>query len=297
MQIDRIFTVLDKPKHEQAALARTRELIAHRGPAKPRRPDQVAAFCWQPLAEAAKTVGAADAKALKRNLIDERKHWLAEMLAEQGADNLASKTIWTPQIADWISSNLTPDRFDLVVKSIHRHPHLEPSETDWELLNGCPVPLLLTANPPVKRRRNVLAAIDLQKLDRKHQALNFQVLDAAATLARLTDSELHVACAVEYSQVLRDLDVIDPDTLQRRLKKDSAPLLASLCAPYEVATEHRHFPLGKAGMALNQTAKTIKAGTIVMGSFPHPGKALFGVGNTASRIIRKANCDVLIVPT
>ena len=158
-----------------------------------------------------------------------------------------------------------------MVKSVHRHRQLELSDTDWQLLHSCPVPLLLTASPPVKRRRQVLAAVDLRHLDRKHQALNFKVLDAAATLARVTGGSLHIGCAVEYSQVLRDLDLIEPNKLRDKLKEDSRPLLTTLKAPYEVSDEHCHFPVGKAGRAINQLAKEVKAGTIRHGRHGPPG--------------------------
>lgn len=294
MHLDRIFTVLDKPKHEQVAFARAQTLMhATKGKG---RPHVAAAFCWHPLAESTRSLGSKDAKSLKTNMIAERKQWLAEMLEDLPSPlPIKPEVIWTPQLADWVADNLTTERFDLVVKSVHRHRQLEPSDTDWELLRHCQLPLLLTASPPVKRRRQILATIDVRHLDRAHQALNFQVLDAAASLANVTGGDIHIGCAVEYSEVLRDLDFTDPKALQKRFESNSRPMLQKLCAPYGIPPEHCHFPLGKAGIAINTLAKQVKAGTVVMGAFPHPGKALLGLPNTAGRIISKANCDVLIV--
>ena len=46
MRIDSILTILDKPKHEQLALARAVTLAD-----RAQVPLTLAAFCWQPLAD------------------------------------------------------------------------------------------------------------------------------------------------------------------------------------------------------------------------------------------------------
>ncbi|MEM6708146.1 MAG: universal stress protein [Pseudomonadota bacterium] len=296
MQLDRIFTILDKPKHEQAALKRLQGLSAP-APNRKRKPSHVAAsFCWHPLGEARKTLGAEDAKQLKKNLMGSREEWLAELLDSERYPQIKGRVVWTPQLAEWVIDNLSPDRFDLIIKTVLKQRHLKLTDSDWRLVNASPIPVLLTAQPSVKRRRHVVAAVDLLDLDRKHQALNFQVLSAAASLAMASGCELHVACAVEFSEVLRDLDLIEPRAVREKLIKKSRPLLKTLCAPFEIPDERMHFPLGKAGYALNSVCKSVKAHTIVVGSFPHPEKAWLGLGNTATRIIGKSNVDVLVVP-
>jgi universal stress protein E len=206
MRIDSILTILDKPKHEQLAFARARA-VAERTKA----PLTLAAFCWAPLAGGGAEFTPAVRDAIRRQLIEERRGWQRELVATQRLEHLTvqRKTVWTDDIARWVAREADKHDGMLIVKSVHKSRTLLHTPLDWRLLRESRAPILLAQ--PRKRRttRNILAALDLRHIDEKHQALNRSVLDAAATFARLFDAKVHCVYAVEVSQVLRDLDIVD----------------------------------------------------------------------------------------
>ena len=155
--------------------------------------------------------------------------------------------------------------------------------------------MLLAAN---KRRRNVkdvLAAIDLRTRDRKHRTLNLKVLDAASRFARAQGAKLHCVAVVEYSEVLRDLDIISVPEVRREVVAKTADLLDALVNRHDIARSRIHRPAGKVGQMVAVTARKINASLIVVGSAARRGPSAELLGGSAEKILSKAPCDVLTV--
>ena len=81
MRLASIVTIMDKPKHRQVALSRALALqqLSHT------HIDAVS-FCWQSLADASDALDADQRRAMKREILRERKAW---QRACAGAVNLA----------------------------------------------------------------------------------------------------------------------------------------------------------------------------------------------------------------
>jgi universal stress protein E len=292
MRIDSILTILDKPKHEQVALARARTLAERTG-----APLTLAAFCWQPLAGAGAEFTAAVRDAIRRRLIEERRAWQRELVATQRIEHLdvRRKTVWTDDIARWVAREADKRAGSLLVKSVHKSRTLLHTPLDWRLLRESRAPILLAQ--PRKRRttRNVLAALDLRHIDEIHQTLNRKVLDAAATFARLFDAKMHCVYAVEVSEVLRDLDIVNPRRALKNAREASRDALEELLEPYGLSPRAVHFPVGKIGRAVPAVARAVRADLLIVGTSARRTRLRFGLGNSAERLLTKSVCDVLAV--
>lgn len=292
MRIDTVLTILDKPKHDQLALARAR-VVAGRA----RAPLTAAAFCWQPLAAGSSSLSERDRAAIKDRLVEERRLWQRELLAAQTLETLdvKQKTVWTDDIAGWVAREVRKTSGTLIVKSLHKSRTLLHTPLDWRLLREAQAPVLL-AQPRQRRAvRNVLAAIDLRHLDGMHRRLNENVMDAATTFARLFDARVHCVYAVEVSQVLRDLDVVDARRALQNARDSTRAALADLLEPYGIAPAEVHFPVGKLSQAVSTVARKVKADLLVLGTSARRFKQRLGLGNSAERLLTKAVCDVLAV--
>lgn len=292
MQIESILTILDKPKHEQVALARAEELAQRTG-----APLTLAAFCWQPLAGGGPAFTPAVRDAIKRQLVEERQAWQRSLVATRNLESLTvrQKTVWTDDIAGWVAREAEKRRGTLLVKSVHKSRSLLHTPLDWQLLRESQAPILLAQ--PRKRRatRNILAALDLRHVDRMHQSLNRQVLDAAVTFARLFDAKVHCVYAVEISQVLRDLDVVDARRALKNAQEASREALEELLEPHGIPARDVHFPVGKIGQTVPAVARTVRADLLVVGTSARRARQRFGLGSSAERLLTKAVCDVLAV--
>lgn len=296
MQFKKIVTILDKPKHAQSALDLTCRLREQAD-----SDVELLSFCWSSLIGERTALNADERKQIKARMVKQRREWLQALLAGRQLNDtdVRARAIWTHDIAHWMADHTKENPTDLVIKSAHPSQTLLHTPLDWELLQTCPVPVLLTtttaARPSPKKQRNVLAAIDLRHTDRRHQRLNQKVLQAANDYAQLIGAKLHCVSAVEVSTVLKDLDIVDPREVQRRLLRQSQEELRALLKPYDIPKTRQHFPIGKAGLAVNQVARKLKTELLVVGTNAKRARVRLGLGNSAQRILARAATDVLAV--
>src|SRR4029453_701582 len=84
---------------------------------------------------------------------------------------------------------------DLVLKDTHHHSLLQRTlltNTDWELIRACPVPLLLVKPSPWASVPRVCAAVDPGHANDKPAVLDNRIVDHAALLAKRLGGELHL---------------------------------------------------------------------------------------------------------
>ena len=290
MDAKRALVVLDKPKHKQTALDRALDL-------QPRLDLtlELAAFCWQSAVASEQLFSAEERRLVKQSMLLDRKAWQRSLVDDSGLRGVRMHTAWTDDIPSWLSRRLAKAPVDLVVKSVQPRARRVETPLDWQLLRVCPAPLLLAAPNRRKPAGRVLAAVDLRHNDRTHQRLNRRVLAAANTFAQAYGAELHCVYALEISEVLRDLDLVDERAARKRMLASAQAGLDALLAPYDVKKRNRHFPVGKVGHAVAQTAAKLKADLLVVGSYAHRVRQMVGLGNSAERILTRASTDVLAV--
>ncbi|XOV83364.1 MAG: universal stress protein [bacterium] len=287
MDIQKIITVLDKPKHDQVAWRRTLALQKASGAAA-----EVVSFAWNVMCESSSGLSADERRQLRHSLVQARKTWLQDLVA---GHEVRSRVIWTQDIARWVIEEAAKQQPDLVVKTVHKSGSVVHTPIDWQLLQDCPAPVLLTTKGRKRTNGVVLASIDPRATDTRHRHLNCNVLEAAHRFAALHNAEVHVVFAVELSKVLLDLDVVDERASKKKVVDKVTPELNRLLAPYKMPRARIHMPVGKAGAVVAQTARQLKADTLVVGTYAQRARRAVGLGNTAQRIVTRSVCDVLAV--
>lgn len=291
-KLDSILVILDKPKHAQTALVRAQSLAeatkAHL---------HLVSFAWLAMAEEKDVFDAHQRRAMKKAVLDERKVWLRQQVLDHKltAADVSTEVVWTNDIAGWVQGRVADGKTHLVIKSVHHSKTLMHTPLDWDLLRRCDAPLLLVSTKRKRKSGNVLATLDLRNADRKHQVMNLRVLDAAERFAEMGGGKMHCVSAVEYSVVLRDLDIIDVRKKHKEAKQRSAHLLEALLEPYDIPKARVHMPAGKVGQMVNSIARKIDADLLVVGSSAHRRLGEILIGSSAEKILSRANCDVLAV--
>ncbi len=293
-----VLVILDKPKHEQSALAEAKTLLVEHPEAHVR----LVSFVWHAMAEQKNVFDASQRRAIKKEIVRTREVWLRDLIRDEGlsAASISIEVVWTDGIAEWVEANSADA--DLVIKSVHKSKTLVHTPLDWELIRTCPQPLLLVGGWKGKRRKkktkaenDVIATIDLRSEDSKHRKLNFQVLDAAARFAKIRGGRLHCVAVVEYSEVLSDLELIDPHRVRKEAVAASSDFLQALIEPYHIAKTRVHRPAGKVGHMVAATVRKTGAGLVVVGSAARRGLGATLLGNSAEKILERSPCDVLVV--
>ena len=293
-----ILVILDKPKHEQSALADARKLLAK----SPGAHLRLISFVWHAMAEQKNVFDAHQRRALKKEIVRNREVWLRDLVRDEGlsGSSVTIEVVWTDDISGWVEANAGDA--DLVVKSVHKSQTLLHTPLDWELMRTCPRPLLLVGGFRGKRKKraaksenDVIATLDLRHDDRKHRLLNFKVLDAATRFAELRGGKLHCVAVVEYSEVLSDLEIVDPRKVRKEAIAASGEFLEALIEPYDIAKTRVHRPAGKVGHMVAATARKTGAGLVVVGSAARRGLGAKLIGNSAEKILERSPADLLVV--
>lgn len=291
-----LLVILDKPKHEQTALDEACRLQSARSATHLR----LVSFVWLAMAEQKEVFDAHQRRALKKEIVRTREAWLRNLVLDRklSGASVSIEVIWTDDIAAWVAAECGSS--DLVVKSVHKTKTLLHTPLDWALIRSCPAPLLLVGTRTARRRpkaeaNDVIAALDLRDNDRTHQMLNLKVLDAAARFAEIRGGNLHCVAVIEYSEVLSDLDMIDPRKVRREAVAANQEFLSALIAPYHIPKNRIHLPAGKVGHLVEATARKTGAGLVVVGSAARRGVGARVLGNSAEKILQRSPVDLLVV--
>jgi universal stress protein E len=196
---------------------------------------------------------------------------------------------------------------DLVVKDTHYHSPLRRtffSNTDWQLVRTCPVPLLLAKAADWPREPRIVAAVDPSHRHAKPAALDGDILDAALRVAKCVDGQVEavhaffpaalLAATAGVAGVPLATDVATTELLEAertRIERDVVDLAASRGLGRDAA----RLLQGAAAEVLPRYLDQVRASLLVMGAISRSRLQEFFIGSTAERVLDRLPCDVLVV--
>jgi len=197
------------------------------------------------------------------------------------------------------------NRHDLVMIAAEGRGDLRESTfttTALRLMRECPCPVWVLRRPRTDFRRRIMAAVDPDPMDERRDALNESVMDLAAALAELEDSELHVVHAwIPYGRSILTAPIagLSADEVRRYLRETREGherLLHELLLrhPPNGLTRCVHLVEGAAHRVIPEVAVALEVESIVMGTVCRDGVAGWVIGNTAEVVLRRVGCSMLI---
>lgn len=194
---------------------------------------------------------------------------------------------------------------DLVVKDTHHHSLAQRTfltNTDWQLIRGCPAPLLLTKSKPWAADPRIVAAVDPGHVNDKPEILDHWIVEHASLFAQRLHGELHVAhvylpLAIVGAATISGPSMaaaMTPDDLTRE-EQARRKLITALVGEYNVPPANIHLELGGPAQVLPITASRVHADVMTMGAIARSGLKRIFVGSTAEDVLERLPCDALIV--
>jgi len=189
---------------------------------------------------------------------------------------------------------------DLIIAECHRGGRTRPwliHLTDWELLRLSPVPVLLIKNGKAYHRPLVLAAVDPAHAHAKPSQLDTRLLAAAGELSKGLRGTLH-AMHANYPSIVGLEPPVNHSwsTLSyEELKEQERQAFEALRAAAAIPRTRAHLVEGNPAREIPRTAGQLGAAIVVMGALSRSGLQRVFIGNTAERVLRSLNCDVLVV--
>ena len=174
------------------------------------------------------------------------------------------------------------------------------TQTDFELIRHCPVPLLIAKRRTTWRRPRILAALDPFHIHEKPSGLDAEIVAAARAVASMVGGSVHAA------HIYRPVMGFVPDlagataftTMPETDRKYQATVrrrFYEAVERYEISRSNAHLVCGDPAVALPIVARSMHASLIVMGAMSRSGLKRIFIGSTAERVLDGLQCDVLVV--
>lgn len=238
-------------------------------------------------------------KGLKRRLES-----LAEPLRESGLTVNTTST-WDHPLFEGIVRHAIACDADIVFKDTHHHSALRRAlltNTDWNLIRTCPVPLWLVKPQEIADKPIFVAAIDPLHEHDKPAALDDEILVTSKALAEATNAEVRAfhsydpRIAVATATANAYIPVSLPfDEIEKQMHEQHEKRFNEVISFHGLDAKKSHLVAGVTHEELPEFSKSISADVVVMGAVSrNPWKRLF-IGSTAERTLEHLPCDLLIV--
>lgn len=229
---------------------------------------------------------------------------LAEPLRSAGL-SVHTTVVWDHPLYEGVVRHATASGAKLVFKDTHHHSALERAlltNTDWNLIRICPVPLWLVKARELHKTPVFIASIDPMHEHDKPATLDDIILQLSCALARKTNAEVHAFHAYDPRIVLATATAnayipasLPYEEIEQDMREQHGRKLDEILDSYTISDDHKHLVCGATHEELPAIAKDLNADVIVMGAIArNRWKRLF-VGATAERTLEHLPCDLLIV--
>jgi universal stress protein E len=234
----------------------------------------------------------------------QRLRKLAQPLLDQGL-KVSVDVAWDYPLHEGIVRRIAKAKPDLVLKDTHYHPLIRRSlfsNTDWNLIRSCPVPLMLVKPSAQRAIKTVIAAVDPVHERDKPADLDHKIITTAQELAAAVGGDMHVvhafdpAPAYAVSADAMSFPIAEPiNELIAGLRQRHKNALAALLASYSIPEKHVHLGEGDTREVLIASVEELHADLVVMGAVARGAIKRMLLGSTAELVLDHVPCDLLIL--
>lgn len=229
---------------------------------------------------------------------------LAEPLRAKGII-VKTSAIWDHPLYEGIVRHASEAGSDIVVKDTHHHSAVTRAlltNTDWNLIRTCPMPLWLVKPQDIAETPVFVAAIDPMHQHDKPAALDDEILHVSKDVAEKVGGDVHAfhaydpRIAVATATANAYIPVSLPfDEIEQQMHEDHQKRFKEITQFHKLDDDKAHLVAGLTHEELPLIAEKLKADVVVMGAVArNRWKRLF-IGATAERTLEDLPCDLLII--
>jgi len=297
MKLEQLLVVIDPTSHAQPALQRAALLAHHSGAAlELLRIEYQSAFEGNPLLS---HQAQDQARAALLISLSQEVEVLAQPLRDEGLQ-VTVQVRWGKPLDQMILARVAELQPDLLLKSAHHHGLLKQlllSNSCWQLIRHCPVPLWLVQHGEW-RGQNLCAALDpLHEAD-KPAALDHQLIACARELSTrlgLDAHYVHSYAGMPHSQILEANLLADYATYATQCAEQHGAALAEVLTPYSIVASHQHLLEGFAEEVIPRFVAEQHIDLLLIGAIARGQLDNALIGNTAERVLEAVDCDLLVL--
>lgn len=239
-----------------------------------------------------------------RKGLDRRLEKLAEPLRESGLTVNTTST-WDHPLYEGIIRHALACDADIVFKDTHHHSALSRAlltNTDWNLIRTCPVPLWLVKPQDIPDKPVFVAAIDPLHEHDKPAALDDEILVTCKKLAEATNADVRAfhsydpRIAVATATANAYIPVSLPfDEIEKQMHEQHEKRFKEVVNFHGIEEDKAHLAAGVTHEELPEFAKSVSADVVAMGAVSRNRLKRLFIGSTAERTLEHLPCDMLVV--
>jgi universal stress protein E len=239
---------------------------------------------------------------LRSRVVRERRDHVAALarVAESWGVKASSNAVWAHPLPRAVADEVAARGIGLVVAApaeLEQRGSTVPSglsHSTWQLVTGCPAPVLVVKSDGQAKYRNIVAAVDPFHAHAKPASLDAAILRQAKALQVSTGAALtvlHCYASLEYFGA--DLGLFPAqDPREGEVRREA---LHALCREADVPTTAARLVAGAPHLVLEKLEQSGEADLIVMGALARGRVAEFLIGSTAERVLHRSRADVLVI--
>lgn len=298
----KILCVIDPTTESQPALARAAWLARHSGASL----DLFVCYYNEYLSGDRFFDSAPLAKA-RAKILDHNKEKLESLATPLRSEGLevATAAVWDHPLHEGVVRQAAELKADVVFKDTHHHSALQRSffsNSDWNLIRTCPVPLWLVKPHELDGDTRVVGALDPFNEHDKPAALDDHILQLSKSIALDVGGKAHAfhsfdpRMAISTTTAMAYAPVSLPlQEFEQQLRDDHKEKFNEVTERNDIPEQRAHLAAGLVQEELPSLAKELDAAVIVMGSISRNRLKRLYIGATAERTLEHLPCDLLVV--
>jgi universal stress protein E len=242
--------------------------------------------------------------ALKRQ--KESLELMAAPLRSEGI-NVETTAVWDKPLHEGVIRQANALKSDVVFKDTHHHSGLNRSifsNTDWNLIRACKVPLWLVKPGDAAVDPKIIVAIDPFNEHDKPATLDHQMLQLGQSIAEDVDGDLHAFHSFDATAVIAATagagtafgpTFVAVPGIEDQISESHREKLEEISEQFGISRSNAHLASGLIQNELPALANEIGASVVIMGAISRNRLKRLYVGASAERTLEHLGCDLLVV--
>ncbi len=223
---------------------------------------------------------------------------LAELARAKGVD-VKTEAVWDKHAGAALLSYLQECPADMVVKATHHQNVIQRtffSQTDWELIRHCPIPLLLTKSTAWHDDVTITAAVDPIRTNDKPDFLDDHIVRYGLELRDALSAQLQLLHVYDPTPLMIYLDqpAINSADIGEEIRKQHLDALAELAEAMNIEPENAKLEMGSPALVIPDYLYEYDVDIVIMGAVSRSGIERWLLGHTAEKVLDRITVDILI---
>lgn len=223
---------------------------------------------------------------------------LAEIARNRGV-TVSTEAVWDKHAGTALLNYLEGNPADLVVKATHHQNVIQRtffSQTDWELIRHCPIPLLLTKSTAWHDQIMITAAVDPVRTNDKPDFLDDHIIEHGTKLRNALNGQLQLLHVYDPTPLMIYLDqpAINSANIGEEIRQQHKDALDELAKRADIDPANAKLEMGSPVQVIPDFLYEYDVDIVIMGAVSRSGLERWLLGHTAEKVLDRITVDILI---